>query len=166
MKDIIKKIFGIDKIEQEARDAADKAMADAAQARKDAEELVALAQRRAEIQEQEAKAAAEKIRAEAELSALSPKEKATRNKEPYIRVLEIELDPNSPTRGSMELDWNEYFVLYLREQGYKGKTDEEVVDQWFTNLCNAIAVDAWENYEGPEGRVRRNQLDNGRAEIG
>ena len=69
---------------------------------------------------------------------LSPKEQATANKEPYIAVLETHIDKENPRNGFFELDWNEYFVLMLTKSGYRGTTEEEIVDQWFNDLCKTI----------------------------
>lgn len=59
--------------------------------------------------------------------------------EPRIEVVKIHIpNPNKPTNGYFELDWNEAFVKKLRDNGYSGRTDEEVVEQWFNDLCRGI----------------------------
>jgi len=73
---------------------------------------------------------------------LSEKEKATKNKEPYVNVLETHFDPKDPNNGYFELDWNSYFIDELRKAGYTGESEEEIIDKWFKNLCqNVIAED-------------------------
>ena len=50
--------------------------------------------------------------------------------------------------GFFELDWNEYFVLKLKQEGYgeEGDPDEEIVDRWFRELCaNVVVADGYEN---------------------
>jgi len=37
-------------------------------------------------------------------------------------------------RAFMEMDWNEAFIEGLRDKGYNGLSDEEIVDMWFTNM--------------------------------
>ena len=37
-----------------------------------------------------------------------------------------------------DLDWNDKFVEYLRDQGYDAPTAEQAVDMWFTNLCKQV----------------------------
>lgn len=70
---------------------------------------------------------------------------ASANEEPYVRVAKIETDPANPSFGGIILDWNKAFVLYLEENGYgPAPTDEEIVDQWFTELCKNIALDAFD----------------------
>ena len=70
---------------------------------------------------------------------LSNKEQATKNKEPYVAVLDTHLNADNPKNGFFELDWNNYFIDKLKMSGYRGESDEEVVNQWFTELCANIA---------------------------
>jgi hypothetical protein len=69
---------------------------------------------------------------------LSEKEKATAKGEPWVRVLNVEMNPDNPGEGYFELDWNEHFVKKLKDAGYTGNNDEEVIDLWFTALCRGI----------------------------
>lgn len=73
-----------------------------------------------------------------EKSTLTPKEMATARKEPYVTVLETKVDPNNPSSGYFELDWNSYFIDDLRKAGYTGVTEEEIIDKWFKALCQNI----------------------------
>lgn len=96
----------------------------------------------------------------------SAKEEATRNKEPWVTVLRTHVNKENIRNGFFELDWNEYFVLELRKAGYIGTTEEEIVDQWFTELCRNVAAD-----EGVDmgnrgsGYVNRALRDDGKTEI-
>jgi hypothetical protein len=82
-------------------------------------------------------------------------------------VLEVNVNHENPRNGFFDLDWNEYFILSLRQAGYTGGTDEEVVDKWFQDLCREIG-----NEEGLPmdrrygGYVNINNLGNGKSEIG
>ena len=67
---------------------------------------------------------------------VNPKE----SNEPWVNVVNTNFDEGSPTQGFMELEWNAAFIKFLRENGFEGKTDEEVVDQWFTALCKNIGA--------------------------
>ena len=69
-------------------------------------------------------------------------ETATERGEPYIKVLDTNVDPKNPKYGYFELDWNQHFVENLKKHGFSGNTDEEVVDHWFSVLCNTIADEA------------------------
>lgn len=73
---------------------------------------------------------------------LNEKERATKNKEPYIQVLDTHFNPQDPNNGYFELDWNSYFIDELRKAGYNGENEEEIIDKWFKNLCqNVLAED-------------------------
>jgi hypothetical protein len=108
---------------------------------------------------------AEKYRVDA--SPADPKTAATANKEPWVTVLQTHVNPENPKNGFFELDWNEYFVSMLRNNGYTGTTDEELVDQWFSDLCREVGSE--ENVPGMDrrgsGYINVNKLPNGKSEI-
>ena len=59
--------------------------------------------------------------------------------EPWVRVVSVEFEnPNDPTTGFFELDWNQAFVQKLVDAGYSGRTDEMIVDMWFDDLCRGV----------------------------
>lgn len=108
----------------------------------------------------------------AELEALvetyqqpTEKELATEAKEPYVSIVRVELDPAQPGNGSFELDWNEYFVTKLIRNGYSGKSDEQIVDQWFQDVCRHVVLETYEQYDANTVRVTKRDLGNGRSEI-
>ncbi len=127
---IIKKILGIDKIEEDLKKAKE-ALEEAESKKAEAEKATAIAQ------EQE------------ELAKLNPKERATRKKEPWVSVLNTHVNKENIRNGFFELDWNEYFIVQLKREGYgeDGDNDEEIVDRWFRELCANIVVDG--DYGGP-----------------
>lgn len=109
------------------------------------------------------KTVAEKIQA-----TQTEKELATASGEPYVNVVRVSVDPATAAVGSFELDWNAIFVARLIKQGYSGKTDADIVDQWFTQVCQGIAMELWEQteaQESPARRVRTQNLGNGRSEV-
>lgn len=70
------------------------------------------------------------------------KELATLNGEAWVRVVKVEFtDQNNPSTGTFELDWNDAFINNLIESGYSGRTNEEVVDMWFNDLCRGVVGD-------------------------
>ena len=94
------------------------------------------------------------------------KEIATANKQPYIVVLDTQVNPDNIRNGFFELDWNEYFVMQLRAGGYTGNTEEEIVDLWFQDLCRNIGNEAGVDMENRgTGQVTRALRDDGRTEI-
>ena len=68
------------------------------------------------------------------------KHKAELLDEPYVNVLKMDVDPENPKAGFMELDWNDKFVAMLHQNGYKGASDEDVVNQWFNDLCRTVLL--------------------------
>jgi hypothetical protein len=135
---LFKKVTGINKIEAaqlEALKLAEDARQQAKEATEAANEAVKL--RKAA---EEAMAAAKE---QEEVAKLSPKDRATRKKEPWVGVLETHVNKDNVRNGFFELDWNDLFVLKLRQEGYgaDGDRDEDVVDRWFRELCANVVVD-------------------------
>lgn len=130
MKEFIKKITGVSRLE--------KSIAQAEADLKSANERLEAAEKaRTEAQEQE------------ELAKLTPKDRATRKKEPWVGVLNTHVNQDNIRNGFFELDWNDHFVLKLKQEGYgvEGDKDEEIVDRWFRELCANVVVDG--DYGGP-----------------
>ena len=78
-----------------------------------------------------------------ESAKLAPKDRATRLKEPWVGVLNTHINKDNIRNGFFELDWNDQFVLKLKQEGYgfDGDKDEEIVDRWFRELCANVVVD-------------------------
>ena len=130
MKKFIERLFGIDKIRAEA------------------ERSIVIAAEAAEAAKTASAAAERAIEAEAQ-AKLSPKERATRKKEPWVGVLETHVNKDNVRNGFFELDWNDHFVLKLKQEGYgeDGDKDEEIIDRWFRELCANVVVDG--DFGGP-----------------
>jgi len=95
---------------------------------------------------------------------LSAKEQATNKGEPWVSVLDMDVDMSNISSGSFELDWNDIFITRLMKTGYQGKTDADMVDQWFQNICRNIVMETYEQ-EQSDPHVRKVDLGNGRSEI-
>lgn len=124
MKEFLKKITGISKIE-------------AAKAAAEQERAEALARAA------EAKAREEAAVKEAELAKMTPKERATAKGEPWIAVLDTHVNKDNIRNGFFELDWNDLFVLQLKQAGYgfEGDPDEEIVDRWFRDIVSQMLIE-------------------------
>ena len=107
------------------------------------------------------------ISAKAPKNSAEAKAQANKKKEPYIEVIGLDIDANNPVQGAFELDWNEYFVEELKSKGFNGATDEDIVDQWFNQVCKNVALSTWEQYntEGRSGFVQTTDLGDGRKEV-
>ncbi len=130
MKKFIERLFGIDKIRAEA----ERSIVVAAEAAEAAKTATAAAERATEAEAQ---------------AKLSPKDRATRKNEPWVGVLETHVNKDNIRNGFFELDWNDHFVLKLKQEGYgeDGDKDEEIVDRWFRELCANVVVDG--DFGGP-----------------
>jgi hypothetical protein len=97
----------------------------------------------------------------------SAKEIATESGEPYVAILSMDVDPENLHQGSFELDWNEKFVANLIRAGYAGKTDADIVDQWFQNVCRHVVMETWEQEQAISGQrfTRSRDLGDGRTEV-
>jgi hypothetical protein len=143
MKKLIKRLFGIDKLEAE---------------KTQAQEALALAQAETtKAQELEAQA------------KLTPKERATAKGEPWVAVLDTHVNKDNIRNGFFELDWNEIFVLELKRAGYgyDGDPDEEIVDRWFRDLARNMLGEAGVADPGRVGAgyINVTKLADGKAEV-
>jgi hypothetical protein len=143
IKKLFKKITGIDKLEAtkaEAEASASKAIEEAAKAKK-AEEIAKMTQ----------------------------KERATAKGEPYVAVLDTHVNKENVRNGFFELDWNDEFVLQLKQAGYgfDGDPEEEIVDRWFRDLARNMLAE--EGVSEPErvgaGFINVNKFGNGKASV-
>lgn len=141
MKQLIKKIFGIEKLEKEK-----------------AEAIASLEQ--AQAREEEAKEA-ERI------ANLAPKDRATAKGEAYVAVMDTKVNADNPRNGFFELDWNEFFIRDLIKAGYGFESDpeEEIVDRWFRDIVRNMLSDEGLDTNRGAGFVNMTRLANGRAEI-
>lgn len=142
-------------------------------AQKEAEQQAA-AEAAAKLEEEKAaKALERKAKREAKQASkeLSPKEIATKNGEPWVNILSIDVDPQDLGQGAFELDWNDIFVARLIKSGYQGKTDQDIVDNWFKTVCRNVLVETYEQLQAdPDQRaqqqpVQRRDIGGGKAEF-
>jgi hypothetical protein len=78
------------------------------------------------------------------------KKVATLKKEPWVGVVSEGYDPKLGVNGwYCEFDWNEYWIEYLRLNGYVGLNDEEIHQAWFQDICRVV-VSEGEEQDGAE----------------
>jgi hypothetical protein len=141
MKDWFKKVTGIAKLEKEKEElqiARDKAVAEAVQAQ-----------------------AAE------ELAKMTPKERATAKGEPWVAVLDTHVNKDNLRNGFFELDWNDLFVLQLKQGGYgfDGDPDEEIVDRWFRDIIGQMLVEEGQDPNRGAGFINVVPIAKGKSEV-
>jgi alkylation response protein AidB-like acyl-CoA dehydrogenase len=149
IKQFLKKITGIQAIED--------ARAKAEQLEKEAVERTAAAQREAE-----------QARQQAELAKMTPKERATAKGESWVSVLDTHVNKDNVRNGFFELDWNEPFIVQLKQAGYgfDGDPEEQIVDRWFRDLAGNMLAEAGQDVSRVGGGfINVNKLPGGRAEV-
>lgn len=71
------------------------------------------------------------------------KARATLLEEPWVGIVDQGVDASQGLDGVyFEFDWNEFWITFLRLNGYYGRSDEEVVDQWFSDVCRSQGMNA------------------------
>jgi hypothetical protein len=100
------------------------------------------------------------------------KQLATENNEPYVAILNMDIDSNNLHQGAFELDWNEIFIARLVKAGYMMKptdADSDIVDRWFQNVCRHVVMETWEQDQAmrnsANGYVHTRDIGDGRSEI-
>jgi len=141
MKDFFKRLVGLDKLEAEKlalQEARDKAIAE-----------TVLAQQK----EEQAK--------------MTPKERATAKGEPWVSVLDTHVNKDNIKNGFFELDWNDIFIVQLKQAGYgfDGDPDEEIVDRWFRDIVrNMLAEEGMDTTRGA-GYINVVPISQGKSEV-
>lgn len=106
-----------------------------------------------------------------DFTGMTPKQIADAKGEPWVTVVQVELDPDNIGNGAFELDWNDKFITNLVRSGYKGKDDAALVDQWFADVCKNVIAENYEQWEAnqPVGdrprEINRRDLGDGRTEV-
>ena len=98
-------------------------------------------------------------------SLQAEKELATKNKEPWVAVLDTQVNPENIRNGFFELDWNNEFVEQLLDAGYKGETPEQIVDQWFKTIIGQMLDDEGLDNTRERGYINTNSLKDGKSEV-
>lgn len=150
IKKFFKDITGITAKEEAERQAREQAFIEA-----EAKKQAAAAKR---------KAKQEKL----DLAKMSPKDIATKRKEPWVDVVGFKVNQENIRNGFYELDWNEYFIIQLKKEGYgyDGDPDEEIVSRWFRDICiNAAAQEGIDMTDRTAGYINVTKLTGGKAEV-
>ena len=99
-----------------------------------------LDQKKAELESEikELKKSPEELR---RASLEKEKQEATRKGEPWVAVLDTQVNPDNIRNGFFEIDWNNEFIETLLDAGYKGETNEQIVDAWFRTIVTQMQGD-------------------------
>jgi len=114
--------------------------------------------------------AREKELEEKELAVLDktdPKAAATKRKEPWVNVLDMQVNEENIRNGFFELDWNKYFIQELLAAGYgsEGDEEEQIVDRWFKDIIfNMLQEEGLDTSRGA-GYINVVPIDKGKSEV-
>jgi len=107
---------------------------------------------------------------EAEMQALkkrNPKEYATRRKESWVNVLDMKVNEDNIRNGFFELDWNDYFIEELMQNGYGTEADpqEEIVDRWFKEIVYNMLMEEGLDTSRGAGYINVVPISQGKSEV-
>jgi predicted Ser/Thr protein kinase len=108
------------------------------------------------------------LSAEEERRAILEKEKAqaTKDKKPWVAVLDTQVNPDNIKNGFFELDWNNEFIEQLIDAGYSGEQPEHIVDQWFRTIATQMLDEEGQEPNRGMGYIETSKADNnGKAEV-
>ena len=104
----------------------------------------------------------EEIRRE---SLEAEKEAANKAGEPWVAVLDTQVNPDNIRNGFFELDWNNEFIEQLLDSGYKGETQEQIVDAWFRTIVMQMLDEDGQNTDRSMGYINVVPIDKGKSEV-
>ena len=93
------------------------------------------------------------------------KEEATAKGEPWVAVLDTQLNPDNIKNGFFELDWNNQFIEELLDAGYSGESNEEIVDAWFKTIAVQILGEQGVETAREMGYINVVPIDKDKSEV-
>ena len=139
MKQWLKKITGLDKEEQR------------------------IAEEKAKLEEEKSK---QLKPADARREALAKeKEEATAKGEPWVAVLDTQVNPENIKNGFFEIDWNNEFIEQLIDAGYSGETNEQIVDLWFRTIVIQMLEEEGQPTDRDMGYINVVPISKGKSSV-
>jgi len=101
------------------------------------------------------------------LKKKNPKEYATKKKEPWVNVLDMQVNEDNIRNGFFELDWNKYFITELLQHGYGEEADpeEEIVDRWFKDIIYNMLQEEGQSTDRGAGYINVVPIEKGKSEV-
>jgi len=94
------------------------------------------------------------------------KEEATAKGEAWVAVLDTQVNPDNIRNGFFELDWNNEFIEQLLDAGYKGESNEQIVDSWFRTIVTQMLSEEGLDTDREMGFVNVVPIDKNKSSIG
>lgn len=63
-----------------------------------------------------------------------------KSSEPWVEIVSETYDPDTK-QVAIKLDWNSAFIKMLKQNGYTGRDDQQIVDKYFKRLSEDIAAE-------------------------
>ena len=118
--------------------------------------------KKAQEAEEQKEPTSEEIRREA---LAKEKEEATAKGEPWVAVLDTQVNKDNIRNGFFELDWNNEFIEQLLDAGYSGETNEQIVDSWFKTIVYQMLEEEGQDTDRAAGYINVVPIDKGRSEV-
>lgn len=96
---------------------------------------------------------------------MKEKEEATAKGEPWVAVLDTKINEDNIKNGFFELDWNNEFIEKLLDAGYKGESNEQIVDAWFRTIARNILQEEGLDPTRGAGYINTKNLSEDKSEI-
>ena len=93
------------------------------------------------------------------------KQEATAAGEPWVAVLDTQINPDNIKNGFFELDWNNQFIEELLDAGYSGETNEAIVDAWFRTIAMQILGEEGLDTAREMGYINVVPISKGKSEV-
>lgn len=94
------------------------------------------------------------------------KQQATKDKKPWVAVLDTQVNPENIKNGFFELDWNNEFIEQLIDAGYTGEEPEQIVDAWFRTVATQMLEEEGQDTDRGMGYINTSKADdNGKSEV-
>lgn len=93
------------------------------------------------------------------------KEIATKEGKPWVAVLDTQVNPDDIKNGFFELDWNNEFIEQLLDAGYKGESQEQIVDSWFRTIVAQMLEEDGQSVDREMGYINVVPIDKGKSEV-
>ena len=93
------------------------------------------------------------------------KEAATKAGKPWVAVLDTQVNPDNIRNGFFELDWNNEFIEQLIDAGYKGETNEQIVDAWFRTIVIQMLEEEGLDTQREMGYINVVPIEKGKSSV-
>ena len=93
------------------------------------------------------------------------KQAATEKGEPWVAVLDTQINKDNIRNGFFELDWNNEFIEQLLDAGYTGESNEQIVDAWFRTIVIQMLEEEGLDNDREMGYINVVPIDKGKSSV-